>query len=82
MVTVYWYLEMKSALLSVNTVVYFYYMLVSLLQAYGPKALVKTCLYTMPPDRNFVVDTLSGYGHSGIIVCIGAGHAFKWVRIT
>lgn len=46
-------------------------------QSYGPKALVKTCLYTMPPDRHFVVDTLKGYGHSNVIACIGAGHAFK-----
>ncbi|XP_065187243.1 monomeric sarcosine oxidase-like isoform X2 [Sycon ciliatum] len=50
-------------------------------KAYGPKALVKTCLYTMPPDRNFVVDTLAGYGHPNVSVCVGGGHAFKFASV-
>eukprot|EP00117_Sycon_ciliatum_P008319 scpid58735/ scgid11073/ Monomeric sarcosine oxidase len=50
-------------------------------KGYGPKALVKTCLYTMPPDRNFVVDTLAGYGHPNVSVCVGGGHAFKFASV-
>lgn len=37
---------------------------------------VKTCLYTMPPDREFVLDRLPG--HDEVLVCVGAGHAFKF----
>lgn len=41
---------------------------------------VKTCLYTLTPDRDFVVDrvrTEDGRG-DGCFVAIGAGHAFKF----
>jgi len=41
----------------------------SLLQA-------KTCLYDIPRDRNFILDTLPG--HDNIVVCSGAAHAFKF----
>ncbi|HEX3368978.1 MAG TPA: N-methyl-L-tryptophan oxidase [Candidatus Cybelea sp.] len=44
--------------------------------ALGPVRLVKTCLYTLPPDRDFVIDTLPG--HRNVSVAIGAGHAFKF----
>ena len=37
---------------------------------------VKTCLYTMPPDREFVLDRLPG--HDEVLVCVGAGHGFKF----
>jgi sarcosine oxidase len=37
---------------------------------------VKTCLYTMPPDRDFVLDRLPG--RDEVLVCVGAGHAFKF----
>jgi monomeric sarcosine oxidase len=47
--------------------------------AYGPTVAVKTCLYTLPPDRDFVVDTLRG--HANVAVAIGAGHAFKFASI-
>jgi sarcosine oxidase len=43
--------------------------------AHGPLLYSKTCLYTMPPDRDFVVDTLPG--HHNCLIAIGAGHAFK-----
>ena len=36
----------------------------------------KTCLYTLTPDRDFVVDRVPG--HNQILVLIGAGHAFKF----
>jgi sarcosine oxidase len=44
--------------------------------AVGPEHLVKTCLYTLTPDRDFVVDTIPG--HPEVVVAIGAGHAFKF----
>ncbi len=48
-------------------------------KAYGPPLLTKTCLYTMPPDRDFVIDTLPN--HPNIAVAIGAGHAFKFASL-
>lgn len=36
----------------------------------------KSCLYTMPPDRDFVLDALPN--HPGIIVGLGAAHSFKF----
>ncbi|MCB0037576.1 MAG: N-methyl-L-tryptophan oxidase, partial [Anaerolineales bacterium] len=45
----------------------------------GPVILTKTCLYTMPPDRDFVVDTLPE--HPNVAVGIGAGHAFKYASV-
>jgi sarcosine oxidase len=42
----------------------------------GPERRVKTCLYTLTPDRDFVVDTVPG--HPNVSVAIGAGHAFKF----
>jgi sarcosine oxidase len=44
--------------------------------ALGPELLIKTCLYTMPPDRDFVIDRLPG--HPEVVLAIGAGHAFKF----
>jgi sarcosine oxidase len=41
--------------------------------------LVKTCLYTLTPDREFVIDTLPG--HRNVHVAIGAGHAFKFASV-
>lgn len=47
--------------------------------AFGPYLLRKTCLYTMPPDRDFVLDMLPAYPH--VAVAIGAGHAFKFASV-
>jgi len=47
-----------------------------LLEAVGPEHRVKTCLYTLTPDRDFVVDTIPG--HPEIVMVVGAGHAFKF----
>jgi sarcosine oxidase len=47
----------------------------------GPKLLTKTCLYDMPYDRHFVVDTLASRGRPQITFCIGAGHAFKFASL-
>ena len=42
----------------------------------GPEHLVKTCLYTLTPDRDFIVDALPD--RPEVLVAIGAGHAFKF----
>jgi sarcosine oxidase len=47
--------------------------------ALGPVHYSKTCLYTMPPDRDFVIDALPGY--ESCVVAIGAGHAFKFASL-
>jgi sarcosine oxidase len=44
--------------------------------AYGPPLLSKTCLYTMPPDRDFVLGSLPEQPH--VVVAVGAAHAFKF----
>lgn len=45
----------------------------------GPKLYTKTCLYAMPKDRNFVIDPLPETPQ--IIVCSGAGHAYKFASL-
>jgi sarcosine oxidase len=47
--------------------------------ALGPELYTKTCLYTLTPDRDFVIDTLPE--HPQIAVAIGAGHAFKFAGL-
>ena len=39
----------------------------------------KTCLYTMPPDRDFVIDRLPG--HDNVFVALGAAHGFKFASL-
>ncbi|MBK5331447.1 MAG: N-methyl-L-tryptophan oxidase [Ilumatobacteraceae bacterium] len=43
----------------------------------GPALSTTTCLYTLPPDRDFVVDALPD--HPNIHVALGAGHGYKFV---
>lgn len=45
----------------------------------GPKLYTKTCLYTMPRDRQFIIDSVPDYPQ--IFVCVGAGQAFKFASI-
>lgn len=47
--------------------------------ALGPVHLAKTCLYTLTPDRDFVIDSIPGHEH--ICIAIGAGHAFKFASV-
>lgn len=47
--------------------------------ALGATQLVKTCLYTLPPDRDFIIDTLPE--HPNVSVAVGGGHAFKFACI-
>jgi sarcosine oxidase len=45
----------------------------------GDPHLIKTCLYTLTPDRDFVIDTVPGAPN--VHVAIGAGHAFKFASV-
>jgi len=45
----------------------------------GPEILTKTCLYTLTPDRDFVVDRLPD--QPNVIVVLGAAHAFKFASV-
>jgi len=47
--------------------------------AAGPALYTKTCMYTLPPDRDFVLDTLPGYPQ--VSLALGAGHGFKFASI-
>lgn len=48
-------------------------------EAAGPALMSKTCVYDMPPDRDFVLDTVPGHPH--IAVFNGAGHAGKFASL-
>ncbi|HEX9863950.1 MAG TPA: N-methyl-L-tryptophan oxidase [Acidimicrobiia bacterium] len=45
----------------------------------GKVHLAKTCLYTLTPDRDFVVDRVPGTDN--VYAAIGAGHAFKFASL-
>jgi sarcosine oxidase len=47
--------------------------------AFGPPIYTKTCLYTLTPERDFVVDRLPD--HAGVVVILGAGHGFKFASV-
>jgi sarcosine oxidase len=47
--------------------------------ALGPEIYTKTCLYTMPPDRDLVLDRLPD--HPGVLVALGAAHGFKFASL-
>jgi sarcosine oxidase len=47
--------------------------------ALGPIILTKTCLYTLTPDRDFIVDRIAGA--PGAAIAVGAGHAFKFASV-
>src|SRR6185312_3516651 len=48
-----------------------------LLPGVGPVAHTVTCLYTLTPDRDFVIDSVPG--HPSVHVGLGAAHGFKFV---
>ncbi len=48
-------------------------------RALGPVLYTKTCLYTLTPDRDFVIDRVPG--HTDVCIAIGAGHAFKFASV-
>jgi len=45
----------------------------------GPELYTKTCLYTVPPDQGFVLDTVAE--HPQVSVAVGAGHAYKFAAL-
>ncbi len=45
----------------------------------GPERDTKTCLYTVPPDQNFVLSTVPEYPQMS--VAVGAGHGFKFASL-
>ncbi|WP_164478430.1 N-methyl-L-tryptophan oxidase [Mycolicibacterium stellerae] len=45
----------------------------------GPPVRSKRCLYTLTPDRDFVIDRLPG--HPSVTVGLGAGHGFKFAAL-
>ena len=45
----------------------------------GPPIRSKRCLYTLTPDRDFVVDRLPG--HPNVTLGLGAGHGFKFAAL-
>jgi sarcosine oxidase len=47
--------------------------------AAGAPLRTKTCLYTLTPDRDFVVDRVAE--HPGIVVALGAAHAYKFAAL-
>jgi sarcosine oxidase len=49
------------------------------LPGFGVAAKTKTCLYTLTPDRDFVLDRLPE--HPGVIVALGAAHAYKFAAL-
>jgi monomeric sarcosine oxidase len=44
--------------------------------AQGPEIAAKTCVYDLPPDRDFILDTVPG--HPRVTVGLGAAHAAKF----
>jgi sarcosine oxidase len=47
--------------------------------AIGPAVKTKTCLYTLTPDRDFVVDRVPEA--PGVIVALGAAHGYKFAAL-
>ncbi|MGE5226538.1 MAG: N-methyl-L-tryptophan oxidase [Planctomycetaceae bacterium] len=47
--------------------------------AAGPPLEVKTCLYTLTPDRHFVLDRVPG--QQAAVVGLGTAHAFKFASV-
>ena len=47
--------------------------------AIGPALATKTCLYTLTPDRDFVLDRLPE--HPRVMVALGAAHAYKFAAL-
>jgi sarcosine oxidase len=48
--------------------------------ALGPIIYTKTCLYTLTPDRDFVLDAVPE--HPNAYVAIGGGHGFKFASVV
>jgi sarcosine oxidase len=49
-------------------------------KALGPIIYTKTCLYTLTPDRDFVIDAVPA--HPEAMIAIGGGHGFKFASLV
>jgi sarcosine oxidase len=49
-------------------------------KALGPLIYTKTCLYTLTPDRDFVIDRLPAYPE--VVVGVGGGHGYKFASLV
>jgi sarcosine oxidase len=47
--------------------------------ALGPIVYTRTCLYTLTPDRDFIIDKVPG--HPEALMAIGGGHGFKFASL-
>jgi sarcosine oxidase len=47
--------------------------------AFGPIARLKTCLYALTPDRDFIIDRLAE--HPNVCIAVGGGHGFKFASV-
>jgi len=47
--------------------------------ALGPIGRLKTCLYALTPDRDFILDRLPE--HPNVSIAVGGGHAFKFASV-
>lgn len=47
--------------------------------AVGKIRFTKTCLYTLTPDRDFIIDYLPQ--NPSVVMAVGAGHAFKFASV-
>jgi sarcosine oxidase len=47
--------------------------------AAGTPIATKTCLYTLTPDRDFVVDRLPGHERTWLV--LGSAHAYKFASV-
>ena len=45
----------------------------------GEPFLTKTCLYTLTPDRDFVLDAVPG--HPDVLVALGSAHGYKFASV-
>ncbi|HEY6570281.1 MAG TPA: N-methyl-L-tryptophan oxidase [Candidatus Limnocylindrales bacterium] len=45
----------------------------------GEPFLIKTCLYTLTPDRDFVLDAVPG--HANVLVALGSAHGYKFASV-
>jgi sarcosine oxidase len=48
-------------------------------RAHGPELFTKTCLYTLTPDRDFIIDAVPE--HPNVFCAIGAAHDFKFSSV-
>ncbi|SDU73553.1 N-methyl-L-tryptophan oxidase [Jiangella alkaliphila] len=47
--------------------------------AAGPELVSKTCVYDLPPDREFILDHVPG--HPRVVAFVGGGHAAKFASL-